>query len=74
MASWRYALLQILWLNHGLGARSTALPLVGQGVRLHLDNTQTVGVMYRRSFAFKVMVACGGWLCCPFRHPHKGTA
>lgn len=46
---------EILWLNHGLGARSTALPLVGQGVRLHLYNTQTVGVMYRRSFAFKVL-------------------
>ncbi|PRW32880.1 histone H3 [Chlorella sorokiniana] len=46
---------EILWLNHGKGRRSAGLPLVGQGVRLHLENSVTVSTLYRRSFALKAL-------------------
>lgn len=54
------AVLQIVWLNHRKGRLSAAQPFVGEGVRLCLENSITVSILYRRSFALKVS-RLGSW-------------
>lgn len=48
----------VLWLNHGPPIQrkpSNLVGWVGPGVRLFLDNSVTVGMVYRRSFALRVL-------------------
>ena len=48
---------EVLWLNHGRPIQRRPSHLagwVGPGVRLFTDNSGTIGMVYRRSFALKV--------------------
>jgi hypothetical protein len=47
-----------LWLNHGapiLKNPNNLAGWVGPGVRMFLDNSITVGMVYKRSFALRVL-------------------
>jgi hypothetical protein len=53
----------VLWLNHGgpIAREPASLgPWVGRGVRTFMDNSDTVGMAYRRSFALVVSARAGG--------------
>jgi len=48
----------VLWLNHGapiLRNRKNLAGWVGQGIRMFLDNSITIGMVYKRSFALRVL-------------------